>query len=106
VPRGVRVAQGRARSLRDGAGITRCDEQVTVPPFPATITPLPITRCQICHRTVVYRPRTSARSGPSTAAGPIPKRPDSHPGSPPHPPAPSADAAMGLAGPGRTCRRA
>src|SRR5204862_2183 len=48
VPRGVRVAQGRARSPHDGAGITRCDEQVTLPPFVATITHLPIMRCQIC----------------------------------------------------------
>ena len=24
--------------------------------FPVTITHLPVTRCQICHRTVAYRP--------------------------------------------------
>jgi len=24
--------------------------------FPVTITQLPLTRCQICHRTVAYRP--------------------------------------------------
>jgi len=24
--------------------------------FPVTITQLPVTRCQICHRTVAYRP--------------------------------------------------
>ena len=24
--------------------------------FPVTVTHLPVTRCQICHRTVVYRP--------------------------------------------------
>jgi hypothetical protein len=24
--------------------------------FPVTITRLPVTRCQICHRTVAYRP--------------------------------------------------
>jgi hypothetical protein len=26
--------------------------------FPVTITHLPVTRCQICHRTVAYRPGT------------------------------------------------
>jgi hypothetical protein len=24
--------------------------------FPVTVTRLPVTRCQICHRTVAYRP--------------------------------------------------
>ena len=24
--------------------------------FPVTVTQLPVTRCQICHRTVAYRP--------------------------------------------------
>jgi hypothetical protein len=24
--------------------------------FPVTITQLPVTRCQICHRTIAYRP--------------------------------------------------
>ena len=24
--------------------------------FPVTVTQLPLTRCQICHRTVAYRP--------------------------------------------------
>jgi hypothetical protein len=30
----------------------------TPPPrrFPVTVTHLPLTRCQICHRTVAYRP--------------------------------------------------
>ena len=26
--------------------------------FPVTVTQLPVTRCQICHRTVPYRPGT------------------------------------------------
>jgi hypothetical protein len=26
--------------------------------FPVTVTQLPVTRCQICHRTVTYRPGT------------------------------------------------
>ena len=24
--------------------------------FPVTVTQLPVTRCQICHRTIAYRP--------------------------------------------------
>ena len=28
--------------------------------FPVTVTQLPVTRCQICHRTVAYRPGTIA----------------------------------------------
>jgi hypothetical protein len=26
--------------------------------YPVTVTQLPVTRCQICHRTVAYRPGT------------------------------------------------
>ena len=26
--------------------------------FPVTVSQLPVTRCQICHRTVAYRPGT------------------------------------------------
>ena len=32
------------------------DEHFTVPPLPVTVTHLPVTRCQICHQTVAYRP--------------------------------------------------
>ena len=32
------------------------NEQVTSCRFPVTVTQLPVTRCQICHRTVAYRP--------------------------------------------------
>jgi len=28
--------------------------------FPVTVTHLPVTRCQICHRTVAYRPGNSS----------------------------------------------
>jgi hypothetical protein len=28
------------------------------PRFPVTLTELPVTRCQICHRTVAYQPGT------------------------------------------------
>jgi hypothetical protein len=30
----------------------------TFPPFPVTVTQLPVTRCQIWHRIVAYRPGT------------------------------------------------
>ena len=32
------------------------NEQVIFPPLPVTVTQLPLTRCQICRRTVAYRP--------------------------------------------------
>jgi len=30
--------------------------------FPVTVTHLPVTRCQICHRTVAYRPGTPSEA--------------------------------------------
>jgi hypothetical protein len=54
------VPRGRACGARQGhcgrAGIIRCDEQFKSRRFPVTITHLPVTRCQICLRTVAYRP--------------------------------------------------
>jgi hypothetical protein len=32
------------------------NEQITFPPLPVTVTHLPMTRCQLCDRTVAYRP--------------------------------------------------
>jgi hypothetical protein len=45
-----------ARSLRRGWHHIRCDEQFTFPPLPCDRHPSPVTRCQLCHRTVAYRP--------------------------------------------------
>jgi hypothetical protein len=45
----------KARSLRRGWHY-RGDEQFTFPPLPVTVTHLPVTRCQLCHRTVAYQP--------------------------------------------------
>jgi hypothetical protein len=42
--------------VSDGPGIMKLNEQVTSRRFPVTITQLPVTRCQICHRTVAYWP--------------------------------------------------
>ena len=47
---------GAGQDHSSEAGIIEANEQVTFPPFPVTVTQLPVTRCQICHRTVAYRP--------------------------------------------------
>jgi hypothetical protein len=43
-----------ARSLRR-AGIIEVMSKSSSRRFPVTVTQLPVTRCQICHRTVAYR---------------------------------------------------
>jgi len=45
----------KARSPRR-AGIIEVMTNSRSRRFPVTITHLPVTRCQICHRTVAYRP--------------------------------------------------
>jgi len=30
--------------------------------FPVTVTHLPVTRCQVCHRTIAYRPGTLSQT--------------------------------------------
>ncbi len=44
-----------ARSLRR-AGIIELMSNSSSRRFPVIVTHLPVTRCQICHRTVAYRP--------------------------------------------------
>ena len=44
-----------ARSLRR-AGIIEVMSKSSSRRFPVIVTQLPVTRCQICHRTVAYRP--------------------------------------------------
>ena len=39
-----------------GAGIIEVMSNSSPRRFPVTVTHLPVTRCQICHRTVAYRP--------------------------------------------------
>jgi len=55
--------------------------------FPVTVTQLPVTRCQICQRTVAYRPGSLSEvlTGHYRRAHPrpIPKRSGSLPSSPP-----------------------
>jgi hypothetical protein len=57
------------------------NEQVTFPPFPVTATHLPVTRCQICHRTVAYRPDNLTEVLTEHYRRPIPKYSASNPGS-------------------------
>ena len=38
------------------AGKIEGDEYATFPPLPVTVTHLPVTRCQLCDRTLAYRP--------------------------------------------------
>ena len=45
----------RARSL-GLAGIIEVMSKSSSRRFPVTVTQLPVTRCEICHRTVAYRP--------------------------------------------------
>jgi len=54
MPRGVRVAQGTGQC--NGAGIMEVMSNARSRRFPVTITQLPVTRCQICHRTIAYGP--------------------------------------------------
>jgi hypothetical protein len=54
LPRGVRAAQGTGQ--HNGAGIMEVMSNARSRRFPVTITQLPVTRCQICHRTIAYRP--------------------------------------------------
>ena len=37
-------------------GIAEANEQVTFPPLSVTVAQLPVTRCEISHRTVAFRP--------------------------------------------------
>jgi hypothetical protein len=60
---GLAVVTGRILSLlpaeRRGGLRQATERQMSKSPprrFPVTVTQLPVTRCQICHRTVAYRP--------------------------------------------------
>jgi hypothetical protein len=48
---------GPQRASHTGAGgMIEMMSNSTSRRFPVTVTRLPVTRCQICHRTVAYRP--------------------------------------------------
>jgi hypothetical protein len=50
----------QARALRC-AGIIETMSKSSARRFTVTVTRLPVTRCQICHRTVTYRPGTLSK---------------------------------------------
>ena len=54
MPGGVRAAQGKVPAT--GLASSEVRSTARSRRFPVTITELPVTRCQICHRTVAYRP--------------------------------------------------
>jgi hypothetical protein len=56
MPSEVRAAQ--AQGAITPAGLASLSQMSKSPSrrFPVTVTQLPVTRCQICHRTVAYRP--------------------------------------------------
>ena len=54
VPRGVRMASTR-HGHPDGASWDVMSNSRSRR-FPVAVTHLPVTRCQICHRTIAYRP--------------------------------------------------
>jgi hypothetical protein len=54
MPHGARVAQGVVIAADLASWTVMSTSQSRR--FPVTVTYLPVTRCQICHRTVAYRP--------------------------------------------------
>jgi hypothetical protein len=76
-------ACGTGQGSRGGAGIIRGEEQVTFPALPRDPPQLPVMRCQICHRTVAYRPRNLSEVLTGHYRRAVPKRSASLPGSRP-----------------------
>ncbi len=58
MPRGVRPAQAQGKITPAGLASWRQMSKSPSRRFPVTVTQLPVTRCEICHRTVAYRPGT------------------------------------------------
>jgi len=56
LPRGVRAAQAQGMITPTGLASSRQMSKSPSRRFPVIVTQLPVTRCQICHRTVAYRP--------------------------------------------------
>jgi hypothetical protein len=56
LPRGVRMAQARGKITRPGRHHGSQMSKSSSRRFPVTVTQLPVTRCEICHHTVAYRP--------------------------------------------------
>jgi hypothetical protein len=58
MPRGVRAARAPCKITLVGVASWGQMSKSPSRRFPVTVTQLPVTRCQICHRTVAYRPGT------------------------------------------------
>jgi hypothetical protein len=56
MPRGGRVAAAPCKSIPPGLASWAQMSKSPSRRFPVTVTQLPVTRCQICHRTIAYRP--------------------------------------------------
>ena len=56
LPRGARWAEAQGKTTPAGPGIIEPNEQLKFTSFPCHRTQLPVTRCEICQRTVAYRP--------------------------------------------------
>ena len=56
MPRGVRAAQAQGKITSAGLASLRYMSKSHSRRFPVTVTRLPVTRCEICRRTVAYRP--------------------------------------------------
>ena len=60
MPCGVHVAQGKV--IATGLASSDVMSNSRSRRFPVTVTYLPVTRCQLCHRTVAYRPGNLSES--------------------------------------------
>ena len=56
LPRGVRTAQAQGKITPARLASWRQMSKSPSRRFPVTVTQLPVTRCEICQRTVAYRP--------------------------------------------------
>ena len=56
MPRGVRAAQAQGEITPAGLASLRHMSKSPSRRFPVTVTQFPVTRCEICQRTVAYRP--------------------------------------------------
>lgn len=56
MPRGVRLAEAAGRIIPAELASWRQMSSSSSRRFPVTVTRLPVTRCEICRRTVAYRP--------------------------------------------------
>jgi hypothetical protein len=56
LPRGVRAAQAQGKITPAGQASWKQMSKSPSRRFPVTVTQLPVARCEICHRTVAYRP--------------------------------------------------